>query len=520
MRRFSHVASSSVMLAKALSQMVKDDPRNFAYKVKERIRLSRVSMFLPKRLLWSEEQTTRLTKIEELFSEGAFQQLSALGSSSELQKLSRSDRRKVSRATERWELLHSELPDPGKGSSNLRQSRLQEELLVTFFLTNSLPYTQSGYTFRSHEMAKAMSSAGVNVKVVTRFGYPLVVGQFPIRPVDWIDGIRYRRQLTASYPSSLRERNSLSVNLLLDEIRCSGTDIIHTTTDYNNALVAASAAVRSGLPWVYEVRGELENTWLSRHPRDKQEQLRGSDFYKAARMQEVACMNAANAVITLSEVSRSQLIARGVEPSKIHVIPNAVDESLVGKFHDRHQLRRELGINDNGIVVGTVTSVVGYEGLDILIRAAVSAPNIYVVIVGDGTATPQLERLALELGMQDRIMFAGRRPNADIWKWYGSLDAFVLPRKNTEVCRTVTPIKALIAQALGVPVIGSDLPAIREVTGGIECYVEPESVESLTAALLEIQPDQPRNSAAIAWARSRTWSENARKLSRIYRDLL
>ena len=69
------------------------------------------------------------------------------------------------------------------------------------------------------------------------------------------------------------------------------------------------------------------------------------------------------------------------------------------------------------------------------------------------------------------------------------------------MCRTVTPLKALQAQALGIPVIASDLPALREVTGGVESYVPGEDPKALAEAIAGVEEsDTGRN-----WAATRTW---------------
>ena len=168
----------------------------------------------------------------------------------------------------------------------------------------------------------------------------------------------------------------------------------------------------------------------------------------------------------LSEISKKQLVERGVLAEKIHVIPNAVDEEFIGREFERSAIRRELGLPDIPLV-GSVTAVVDYEGLDTLIESLQHLPiKAKVLIVGEGTARPELEALASSLGMRDRVIFTGRKPQDEIWKWYAALDLFAVPRKDTQVCRTVTPIKPLMAQSLGVPVVASDLPALREVTGG------------------------------------------------------
>lgn len=519
MSQFRHLLYSIMLLTSAMWRMAREDPRAFREKIVERIRASSAVDRVPRRAFRRIIGDRQRSKVEILFDNGAFGELASLQNSIEFRCLSRSDRRKVERARERSYLLSSKIP------SSVPTSCLGIAPKVIYFLTNSVPYTQSGYTFRSHETAKALVSDGVDIVAVTRFAYPIVVGKFPKRGEDLVDGVRYIRQIGTKYPGSLLNRNELSVKMLLSTIRAQGANIIHTTTDYNNALVVSEAANRAGVPWVYEVRGELESTWLSRHPKEQQESLKQSDFYLAARALETECMKSAAAVIALSEVSRKQLIGRGVNPDKILVFPNAVDEEFIGKTHDRAVLREELGLLDDFLepdatLVGTVTSIVGYEGIDDLLHAASLTSNISVLIVGEGIDRPRLEHLVQELGMEARVLFVGRQPNSTIWKWYGALDAFVVPRKDTQVCRTVTPIKALMAQALGVEIITSDIPALREITGGLGTYVTPESPESLARALAQIAPNQPRNPESIIWASEHTWKANASRLSALYNDLL
>ncbi|WP_373370064.1 glycosyltransferase [Corynebacterium cystitidis] len=284
------------------------------------------------------------------------------------------------------------------------------------------------------------------------------------------------------YPRTLQHRDKLTVQHLVRIAREHNATILHTTTEYKNAIVVSQAAAQLCIPWIYEVRGEPESTWLSRFPTNKQPAAKQSDFYQLSHQQETNAMLAASAVIALSEVSKRSMISRGVSADKIHVIPNAVDESLIGIDYNQNHIRHELGL-PSGPIVGTVTSVVGYEGLDDLIRALEFLPDVTCLIVGDGTARPGLEMLADDLSLTNRVIFAGRQPSETIWKWYAALDVFVMPRKDTEVTRVVTPIKGLIAQGLGKNIVASDLPALREVTGNLATYSPAVNAGALTDAL-------------------------------------
>lgn len=391
------------------------------------------------------------------------------------------------------------------------------QIHVLHLLTNSLPYTNSGYTQRSHAVLRALKARGVPVQAVTRLAYPLVVGKWPRSEKELIDGVTYHRLLPSFYPATVRKRHAKSVDKLVGMVCEQQFSVIHTTTNFPNAIVASGVAQRCGIPWVYEVRGELERTWLSRLPVEFQEEAEQSEFYRLARAQETAYASAADAVVVLSEISRAQLIQRGVDADKIHVIPNAMDEELLTVQCDQHQLREELGLPMDKKIVGSVTSVVDYEGLDVLIESLQYLPeDVMALIVGDGTAKPALEQLAVDIGVDDRVIFAGRKPASEITRWYGLLDVFVVPRHDTLVCRTVTPLKALQAQALGIPVIASDLPALREVTGGVESYAPAGDAQAFAEAIKDVK----KTDAGMQWAATRTWSMAAEKYEALYRSLM
>lgn len=508
------LAKAVLVLGSASLSMAREDPIGFAHKVGERFRQAGMSR-LGKALLSLDTQSESAEGIRARLATG---ELTTLPNDAE-PGLSRSDRRLIRRARERYELLVRDFPTGGDANASRSSGgEVTAQLRVGFLLNNSLPFTQSGYTLRSHMILQALKKRGVSATAVTRLAYPLLVGKVSLCDTTRIDGVEYHHLIPWVYPNTLPQRTDSSVTLMEHVLAPFNPSVIHTTTDYNNALVASRVAARLGIPWVYEVRGELEKTWLSRQPEDKKQLAANSEFYTLARAQETAAMQAADAVVALSEVSKAKLVERGVAPNKIWVIPNAVDSVILAAQIDKSKLRKELEIDDRP-TVGIVTSVVSYEGIDFLLRAATLSGEYNVLIVGDGVETPRLKALADELGITDRVKFVGRQPADVIWKWYGCLDVFALPRKDEEVCRTVTPIKALSAQALGIPVVASDLPAIREITGGLAQYCRPEDPRELDEAIRRALAE-PRNiDDGRKWAQEHSWESNAARYEEMYRQI-
>lgn len=392
---------------------------------------------------------------------------------------------------------------------------------ILFYLTNSKPFTQSGYTERSHFILKALNEHGMNVRAVTRLGYPFVIGEFPRSKQATLDGVEYRQMLPPLFPRGKKQQVELAVKMLVDQARIFDADILHTTTDYKNAIIVSRAAQVLGIPWIYETRGELHKTWLSKRNPDIQSLARDSEFFVGAQNKELEALQKAAAVIQLSEVSKRNAVISGIPAENIHVIPNAIAESEIGHDFVKSDLREELGLLADKTLVGAITSIVQYEGLDDLIRAMELLPDVHCVIVGEGEAKSGLEKLVYELGLGERVHFVGKQPIRTIWKWYAALDIFVIPRKNHEVCRSVTPIKTLMAQACGVPVISSDLPALREVTGNRAVYFPAEDIEELSRVVrlvIDTDPESKRAQTSLAkeWVRTRTWRVNAQRLASVY----
>lgn len=181
-------------------------------------------------------------------------------------------------------------------------------------------------------------------------------------------------------------------------------------------------------------------------------------------------------------------------------------------------------------IVGTVSSVVPYEGLDDLVRAVAALvderPRLRLAVVGDGVALPALRRLAADLGIEDRLLAPGRVDRSLAPVWHQALDVFCVPRKDTGVTRAVTPMKPLEAMATSRPVLVSDLPALSEivedgVTGRVLPAEEPEAWAAALAALLD-DPAEARGLGARAreWVLGhRTWAANARRYDALYRRL-
>src|SRR5699024_11056697 len=140
---------------------------------------------------------------------------------------------------------------------------------------------------------KALKRRGVPIEAITRFGYPSAIGTITSERFRDIETIRYRLNSHWFTPVSFERQIRKAVKVLVSAARSQKTAILMTTTDFKNAIVVSRAAKELGIPWVYEIRGELEQTWLSRVEPELKYQAEKSEYFMLSQQQEKAAIWAA-----------------------------------------------------------------------------------------------------------------------------------------------------------------------------------------------------------------------------------
>jgi len=397
---------------------------------------------------------------------------------------------------------------------------------ILYVAASALPYHVSGYTLRTHAVLSALTALGNEVICVTRPGYPNDRSDARQQLSEFqqvIDGVRYeslpgphRRKLPADqYFAEASETIEARARTL-------GARVIHAASNYENALPALMAARRIGVPFVYEVRGLWEYTAASKKPG-----WETTEGFALDRKLETFTASEADHVLTLTQALADELIRRGVRREHITLVPNAIDPKVFTPVARDTLLANELGLPEDAFVVGYIGSVVGYEGLDDLVSAvaqlAPELPQLRLLVVGDGDALPSLRQQIASLELSGHAILTGRVDPKETQRYYSLLQVVALPRKPYTVCQLVSPLKPLEAMAMRVPVVVSDVHALKEmVEDGVCGLVFPAGrVDALADSLRKlITSPQLRQQLADAAYRDvttkRTWAQIASKLAQIY----
>lgn len=417
--------------------------------------------------------------------------------------------------------------EPKLPSSNESKCASANACTVHYVVTNSLPHTGSGYAQRTHSILKSLVEEGWDVKALTRVNYPINIGKLTAKSEDIVSGIVYERCLPFPARYDLAGRIQQQAEELLGRVRRDNPSILHTTTDFSNALAVKAVSAATGVPWVYEVRGQLADTWLSTRPVSTE----NSERYQLFIEREAYVARHADHVFTLGETMKQNLIGMGVEESKISILPNGIGDDFLDEPVERNEARRQLGLDTDAYYIGTVSSIVPYEGLSTVVRAVAELAhefeNLRLLIVGDGTERENLIKLARELSIEARCEFPGRVPRERAHLYYASLNTFVVPRIDAAVTRSVTPLKPVEALASNVPVLASDLPALREIIreGENGHLIEPGNVAAWAKRVrcLILDPQRATNmgkSGRDFVLANRTWRQNARSIAQVYERVI
>lgn len=370
---------------------------------------------------------------------------------------------------------------------------------ILHVLDHSIPL-QSGYSFRTLAILEQQHALGWETVHLTSPKHTK-----PYVPHEQVDGWSFWRTPAATTALSrvpvMREWALMrqTERRLLEVIAKENPDIIHAHSPVLNAIPAIRAGKQANIPVVYEVRAFWEDAAAS-HGTSQEFGPR----YKATRWLETWALKRADAVTTICEGLRTDIIGRGIPPDRVTVIPNAVNaEEFTGGGKPDPTLLQSLGLTGKS-VVGFVGSFYGYEGLHLLCQAMpqilTARPDTKLLLVGGGPEDENLKALVGNLGLNDHIIFTGRVPHNQVQKYYDLIDLLVYPRIRIRLTDLVTPLKPLEAMAMNKVLVASDVGGHHELirngeTGNMFKAGDANDLADTVLRVLKNREDWPKQLA-------------------------
>ena len=247
------------------------------------------------------------------------------------------------------------------------------------------------------------------------------------------------------------------------------------------------------------------------------------------RMIGTSIMKTAKSVcFTSLDYATSSKYAPLVSANKIYAqeLPNGVDVERFAPSEKPTWLVRQYNLEHKQVIlfVGVLDSAHYFKGVDILLQAfaKLERDDTVLMIVGKGNMLLQYQQTCQELGIHDRVVFAGFVPDEELADYYRLADTTVLPSTTQGEAFGLVLLESL---ACGTPVIASALPGVRSVVcHDIDGFlVEPKNVDELKRHIATMLADPARRQSMGKAGRKRVqqeyaWSSIQEKLSEIYRQ--
>ncbi|MBW4560738.1 MAG: glycosyltransferase family 4 protein [Mojavia pulchra JT2-VF2] len=286
---------------------------------------------------------------------------------------------------------------------------------------------------------------------------------------------------------------------------------------------------------IFEVNGLPSIELKYRYPDVADDQ----ELLHKLQSQEQICLEAADLIITPSNVTNEYLQARGIPATKIRVIPNGVDLNVFtynlnsANFHHSSwrdgnfpSPKRKLRI----LYFGTLSS---WQGVNLAIEAlALVSRDLPACLTVIGQArdyqVKKLNQLALKLGVTDELTILEPMSQTQLVEHIHASDIILAPLtpNDRNLIQGCCPLKILEGMATGKPVIASDLPVVRELgeDGRHFLLVKSGSAKAIRDAVLQLQNNPELATQIAVNARQRieecyTWQRAGEALIAAYAEL-
>lgn len=221
--------------------------------------------------------------------------------------------------------------------------------------------------------------------------------------------------------------------------------------------------------------------------------LHNEALIKASTWLEEFCYKKSAAVTCQTQGIVDNIINRGFDRRKVHLITNGVDTEFFKKGNRSNEYRESIGVKDKFAVV--YAGIHGLaQGLEVVIDAAEilkKEKDIQFLFIGEGPEKPMLMEMVKEKKLEN-VIFLPMQSKKDMPKIIASMDATVVPLKKLDLFKGALPSKMFEALSSELPIVlaveGEAEELINNAKAGI--VVEPENEKAIAGAVLKLYEDK------------------------------
>ena len=381
------------------------------------------------------------------------------------------------------------------------------------FLTDNFPPEGNAPAIRTFEHAKEWVKKDTKVTVIT------CAPNFPEGRIysgyknNWlkkeiIDGIniwRVKTYITANegiFKRTLDYMSFMASSFFFSMFIRKVDVVIGTSPQFFTVLSAWAIAKIKGVKFIFELR----DIWPASI--EAVGAMKNNFIMNLLRKIEIFLYRQADLIISVTYSFRKDLIDRGIEESKIHVVYNGVDLTTFLPSNKNPKMLKKYDLG-NKFIAGYVGTHGMAHGLETVIEAArilQDDDEIRILLAGGGSERSRIEKYVIQENLKNIVLIPrqSRESMPDLWS---ICDVALVNLKNKPLFKTVIPSKIFEAMSMGLPILisipeGESTKIIRENKSGI--IIPPEDPFKLAKAIKEMKSDVDgyheycRNSIAAA----------------------
>jgi glycosyltransferase involved in cell wall biosynthesis len=206
-------------------------------------------------------------------------------------------------------------------------------------------------------------------------------------------------------------------------------------------------------------------------------------------------------IIAISGGVRGDLIALGVPAGSILVAHDGFEPTRFANLPDKRSARAQLDLDPERPLVVYTGGLLEWKGVELLVESARSLPEVQVVVAGGMAAdVARIRRLGAGI---DNLRIDGFQAPERVGLYLAAADLGVVPNRSTPAisARYTSPLKVFEAMGVGLPLVASDLPSLREILShDVDAWLVPaDSAAELTRGI-RVLLDDPERRARIGKA--------------------